>query len=162
MKKTTLFIIIIIITIFGFSNMLMAGQQSDFHAHHLGGFVGMASNTDAHHTDFTLGADYEYRLPIFGHKTGVGLIADFVFAEHRETILAVSFIYHPTGNVKLLLAPGLAFAEEHGHSAEHFIWRLGSAYDFHVGQYSISPTLNFDFIEKHLVLAYGITFGLGF
>ncbi len=127
---------------------------------HLGFFVGAATNTHSEHTDLALGLDSEFRLPHWGHKFGVGLIGEWVFAKHRETLLAPSFVVHPTGGWKVLFAPGVLFEEDSSH--RQFLMRTGAAYDFHVGSSSFSPTVNFDIVNGHLTVVYGLTFGFGF
>lgn len=126
-----------------------------FNANHIGLFSGATSNLDAKHTYFTVGGDYEHRL---GHLFGVGLLADFVFASHLETILGGVLFFHPIGSLKFLLAPAVELTE--GHSV--FVARAGLGYDFHLGNFSLTPTFNADLIKGHVSLVYGMAFGLGF
>lgn len=151
--------------------------------HHFGAFIGMTNNIDLEHTDITLGADYEYRV---SEAFGAGFIADFVFADHAESIFFAGLFYHVTPNLKFTLGNGIAMAEHVVHveasdhrtlfkssddepeteiateTETHYALRVGAEYDFHVGAFSISPTLNWDLINKHSSIAYGITFGYGF
>lgn len=138
-------------------------ENHQVHSHHLVVFTGATSNLEAKHTDFSLGIDYEYRLPVWHNKLGIGLLGELVFAEHKETIIGVPIFFHPVGSLKFLFAPGMAFTEdEHGHSHNHFVSRVGLGYDFHIKTISITPGFSADFIEGHISLIYGISLGIGF
>lgn len=133
------------------------------HNHHTAIFIGATNNQHAGHTDFTLGTDYEYRLPFANHQFGTGFFGEIVFADHKETIIGVPLIFHPTSALKFLAGAGLIFAEDHhGESESHFLTRLGTGYDFHLGNFSLSPTFNADFVDGHTSLVYGISIGTGF
>ena len=152
MKKLVVFsVIMVFLLMFAIQSKSQHHPQhntphADLHAvhnHHFSVFGGLTSNLHAEHTDFSIGADYEFRLPSLNHKLGIGLLGDFVFAEYSEMILAVPAFVHPFGNFKFLLAPGIVRAEEH------------------MGKFSISPTFNLDIINGHTSLVYGFTFGRG-
>lgn len=164
MKRLTMFFVFATVFVF---NMGLYAQVNDqhygIHNHHLAIFTGSTSNLEAEYTDFSIGADYEYRLAYGHNKFGVGLIGEIVFAEHQETIIALPIFYHPTENFKFFYAPGFAIAEgEHGESHKAFWSRLGVGYDFHLGNYSIAPGFAADFIEGNVSLVYGLSFGMGF
>lgn len=155
MKKIAITLIVL-----GLNLTLSAGD----HKHHAGVFLGMTNNTHLEHTDFTIGADYEYRI---SKMFGGGVIADFVLAEHMETLIMAGVFVHPLESLKIIVGNGLAFAEgmdENGDSTteSHYVFRLGAAYDFHVKNITISPTVNWDSIEGHSSIAYGVTIGFGF
>jgi len=48
------------------------------------------------------------------------------------------------------------------HGEEEFVLRLGVMYDFHVGDWLISPTANLDVLEAKENVVYGLGFGRGF
>ena len=171
------FIIITLVIMYNFQ--LFAGNKDaeieshGHHNHHAASFIGFTSNPDAGHTDFTFGLDYEYRLPFLHQQFGVGAVAEIVFAEHKETIVAASLYYHPFGDLKFNLSAGYVFTDvEHvdpdhhdSHITEtekHFLTRIGTAYDFHVSGFSFGPAFNLDFIEGHTVMVFGVSFGKGF
>ncbi len=122
--------------------------------HHLGLFVGSTSNFSAPHTSFTLGSDYEYRV---SNLLGVGLLGEMVFAEHKEALVFGGLFVHPTQGLKIVFGNGSAFVED----KSHYVFRIGTAYDFHVGSLSVTPTINFDFSDGNSFAVYGITFGIG-
>ena len=109
MKKITLSLIAIMLA-FNFS---FAGGGKK---HHFGVFVGPTSNFHTEHTDFTLGADYEFHVNKY---FGVGVIADFVFADHSETLLMSGLFFHPFGSFKINIGNGIAIAEAVDHSDSH-------------------------------------------
>ena len=144
-------------------------EEHHVHKHHFGVFSGMASNLDGKHSDFALGVDYEHRLPFSHNRFGVGLFGEYVSADHSETILGAGLLFHPGKGFKFMAAPSAVFAEEAGHgevaeteTTKTFLFRVGVGKDFHVSQFSITPTLNLDFVDGHKVLVYGLTFGKGF
>ena len=176
MKQVKTILTIQLLSAFLITNFLFAGD----HPHHLAFFVGSTSNLHAHHTDFTVGGDYEYRLPFADNKFGIGAIGDFVFAEHTESLFMGALTFHPTGSFKIYVANGIAITEHEVqvsadshydpyHSAEletesvkHHVLRVGSGYDIHLGIVSLTPTFNWDLIEGHSSLSYGIAIGIGF
>ena len=96
--------------------------HSVHHSNHVGVFAcGGTSNLDSGHNAFTFGADYERRL---SDTIGVGILADFVFAHHRESIVAGTFVVHPAGAWKLMFAPGIVIVD--GSSTKHFVARFGA------------------------------------
>ncbi len=142
---------------------------------HVGIFVGATSNVKANHTDLTVGLDYEYRA---NQYLGVGLIGDYIMGEHTETLIMAGVFYHPTNSLKLYLANGFTIAKEseeaegdsHSSSEEkaeektvsNHVLRLGMGYGFHIGSFSVTPTVAWDLITGNSSFAYGITFGIGF
>jgi hypothetical protein len=72
-------------------------------------------------------------------------------------VFPVSF--HPIGGLKLLAAPGF----EHEDGDDDFLIRVGGAYEFEFAdRFSVSPSLEVDFIGREHALVYGIDFGVGF
>lgn len=168
-----------IVTLFFFSLFItsFAGGHKKHHtgANHVGVFVGATSNLKANHTDLTIGLDYEYRA---NTHLGVGLIGDYIMGEHTEILIMAGVFYHPTNALKLYLANGFTIAREseelegdsnssHKKEAEdrtvsNHVLRLGMGYDFHLGRFSVTPTVAWDLITGDSSFAYGLTFGIGF
>lgn len=142
--------------------------------HHLALFGGMTTNL-THEVDMpTFGLDYEYRLPFAHQKFGIGLNAEYLAGDNPEKLVGIPIFYHPVGGLKFVAAAMLAMFEEHsagGHDAHATVepttvnelgFRIGTAYDFHINQFSVSPTVNLDFIGESTAIAYGIALGVGF
>ena len=161
LKMLRTLILILILTVMMFSHSESQASAKDHEQnHHFAVFGGLTSNFEAKHTDFSFGVDYEFRLPIYNHKIGIGLLGDYVLAKHYEIIVGLPVFIHPAGGLKIFTAPGFAIVE--GVSEKHFVLRIGSGYDFHLGRFSLGPVISADLIEGHVSLVYGMTFGLGF
>lgn len=172
MKRTSgLFFAIVPLVLFITSNVRANeaeghsdGNEHHANAHHAAVFAGLTTSsidTEHAHTDFSLGLDYEYRLSFLDRLLGIGAFAEVVFSEPTEYLLGIPFALHPIGGLKALIAPGIAIAKVE-EIETRFLLRLGAAYDFHIGIFSITPTVNLDIIESHLSLVYGLAFGVGF
>jgi hypothetical protein len=129
-------------------------DEQHAHKHHAAVFLGNTKN-DKGQNAFTVGADYEYRF----HKYwGAGALIDYAAPNLDAIILAGGVFLHPVGDLRLLAAPGI----DHHHGHTEFAIRIGAMYDFHVGIWSISPTIHVDLLERKENLVYGIGFGRGF
>jgi hypothetical protein len=151
------------------------------HRNHIAIFSGLSTNMEHEHTDFSLGFDYEYRLPLWHDIIGIGIFGEMVFADHTEYIVGVPVFLHPSGGLKFWLAPGLVMLETTQQLESHtfhkknmnkllsesddssmeqeFLIRIGIGYDINIKNFSITPALSADFINGHLALVYGIDFG---
>jgi hypothetical protein len=192
MKKVFYIFLCLLIS---FSSFTLAEEQNytdhsnedshHVHSNHIAIFAGLTSNLEHEHTDFSLGLDYEHRLPRWHNLLGIGIFGEIVFAEHTEYIVGVPVFLHPGGGLKFWLAPGLLMMEtvadiprehfilkennnrlladsESSSIGQEFLIRLGVGYDFHIKNISISPAMSADIINGHLALVYGIYFGIGF
>jgi hypothetical protein len=128
--------------------------QSAGHDHHLALFLGAT----AHHskTHSTMGIDYEYLLtPMWG----IGAVAETVKSDPDMTVLAALLFIHPIDHLKFFIGAGNETVSSHSTS----LTRIGAAYDFHIGEYSISPTVANDHLDGgNSAVVYGISFGIGF
>ena len=142
------------------------------HANHLGVLIGASTpKKSKSETSFALGVDYERRL---NDLFGVGALVDFVFGDFKRNALAgAAFFVHPVGDLTLLAAPGAEWVEKetldaraapkHEERGPIFVIRLGVSYPFHIGNGSIAPMFNVDFIgESKTTFVYGVSFGYGF
>ena len=148
-------------------------KSHHFHKHHMSLFGGMTTNFTQNDNFLTVGLDYEYRLPFAHNKFGVGLGAEYDSGDTKEMLFELLLIYHPVGGLKFVTGPMFAIVEEHveGNHGTHeegettteneFGFRIGCAYDFHVNKFTISPTVNLDFISQTTAMVYGIAFGFG-
>jgi len=147
--------------------------EHEFHRHHLSVFLGVTDGEVEVEAEagvesgggevivedqqaFTVGLDYEYRL---NRRWGVGALADWAGKDFRSWVVGIPVVLHPTGGLKLLVAPG--FEKNNEHDAELLV-RLGAMYDFEVGRFTIAPALNIDFVDDEEVLVYGVNIGRGF
>lgn len=160
-------------------------EKHELSNYHLAIFTGFTSNMEHNATDFTLGLDYEQRLPFLDRMFGVGLIIEGVFAEYKENILLIPIIMHLSfANIKLFLSPGVIFGEraieqsnfhsfifkkeitlndnfpKETESYREFLFRIGLGYDLHYKMFSISPAVAFDFYNGITSIVWGLSFGL--
>lgn len=131
------------------------------HANHIAVFVG-ATEPEEHHgekedPDFTLGVDYERRL---SRLWGVGGMIDWVVEGRREWLIGPIGFVHPYKGLKFFAAPCYQHIRE--GAKDEFVFRLGAAWDFEVGKYSIAPNVIYDFAAEHDFLVLGVTVGRGF
>lgn len=154
-------------------------DHNEDHGHHvyknhLALFIGGTSNFDHDVNLFSLGVDYERRLPIWHEKIGVGYVFEFsTDGDINEIVTGVPVTLHPVGGLKLVVAPLAMFAKgghgdsNEGDSGHHddwssdFAFRTAVGYDFHINSVSIGPLVAFDFAES-MNFVYGLNLGLGF
>jgi hypothetical protein len=124
-----------------------------------------------HHDGFSVGVIYEYRFP--GTIAGIGGLAEYAAGDFKHWILGVPLFAHPYAGWRFVLAPGVELREndeahgeeqnsEHGENKNELLLRLGVGYEFEMNKWSITPEINFDFVEHENVLVYGISFGRKF
>ena len=130
-------------------------EDHHFHKHHVGVFFGGTHDYNSEDA-VTVGLDYEYRLT---KLLGAMAFIDYAGGNIESSVVGAGLFFHPGGDVRLLTAVG---DEVHnGHS--EFVARLGALYDFHIENWTLSPTLMVDILESgHLNVIYGIGLGRGF
>lgn len=142
----TKFLFLMIIT---FSPFAFAAD----HNHHIALFTGATHSHELSHGTF--GLDYEYRI---SEMWGIGAMYETIQTDPSASIVLVQGSLHIDD---LMLIAGVGNEENHGHSQG--IKRLGAAYNFHVSSYTISPTVNYDFIDDgNSAVVYGLLWGVGF
>lgn len=179
MKSLNIFYIIFFVFILSitFNSDLFSKSNENEHKvynHHLGTFLGITTNTNNRNSDFTMGLEYEYKLPALEHVLGFGLFTEFVYAKESEYLLGVPIFYHLENGIKLFFAPGIAVSKEEtlelneitmekamkSKDITNFLIRFGASYDMHINRLSISPMLQLDYLDSHFSMVYGIGFGI--
>lgn len=136
------------------SGAAMAAEDGGAHypAHIVGVFVGA---TDADTTEFTFGLEYELK---FSDKFGIGAVVEHIPNAHHGdgvTVGLAALHFHPAGGLRLTAGIGEEWV--HGdHPTSHGLFRLGAAYDFHVGDFGVAPTINVDFVNHTEVIVFGV------
>jgi hypothetical protein len=160
-------------------------ESSSFHhMHHIGLFLGGTSSLDYGTAHFTAGLDYEFKFgtkPVFG----LGLLGEGIFSTLNEYIVGLPVFIHPWKGLKFWVAPCIEIPEKtkspiieyppdkvrHNEilttnneesEGNHFLLRIGTGYDIHIGKMVLTPTLCYDKILDNTFLVYGLTFGIGF
>lgn len=145
-------------------------HEAHFHYNHFAVFAGASSLFEREETHFTFGADYiRYFSPECDFA--VGIYSEAIFAHHTEWVFGSVLIYAPTKNLRIRSGPGIELIQEEVHSdcdcnstktEVEFLIRIGTLYDFHLGRFSISPSLDIDFLRSTTTLVWGVNFGMGF
>lgn len=181
--NNTIKVSILTATLILFFSARLHSADENTHNHHTGLFLGMTSGLyeDAE-SHFTLGAEYEFYLQATKPMMGIGLTAEVVFAEQSEFIVGVPVYFHPEGSLKAYIMPSMLFTKHEVHTAEpaktmdrilavddktyenvnYFLLRLGAGWDFHINNFSVTPSLALDLVEAKTYLVYGIGFGILF
>lgn len=121
-----------------------------------GGFTNMDGNTDA-----TFGIEYERRLT---DLIGVGVIYEHTPNAHNGdgvSIYMAELHLHPWQELRISVGYGKEKAHYEGSQSKD-AWRLGVAYDFHIGAFGLAPTINFDRIDGQTATVFGLTLIKGF
>jgi hypothetical protein len=107
--------------------------------------------------DFSPGLTYEYRpISIFG----VG--AFWEFSHKKFDKFGIPLFIHPYKGFRFVLAPGLNYVGEDDRRFL-FLFRTGIGYEFEIGRWSITPEINYDFVEEdENPLVFGVSIGFGF
>ena len=85
----------------------------------------------------------------------IGLGGLVEYTKSREWVLAVPLYIHASEARKLFVAPGVETAD--GDS--EFLVRLGTAYEFEMGDWTLAPELSFDFVDDEVKTVSGVNFG---
>ncbi|WP_247664636.1 hypothetical protein [Pseudoalteromonas sp. MMG010] len=118
-----------------------------------GVFIGATHAQDE--TEFTYGIEYEYK---FTSQWGAGVVYERADSAHHDdgvSVLLASVYYHPTKSIRL----GVGFGEERiggDHPHEEDLYRVSAAYDFHIGNFGLAPTLAVDFIDDEEAVVVGV------
>ncbi len=100
-------LLIFIITFVSYS------QVEQAHRHNSGIFLSAGKNTGEHgHLGFAGGLDHEFRLPGTKPNFGIGFMAEILTGEHVETLIAISFYFHPDNYLSFFIVPVCVFLTE--------------------------------------------------
>lgn len=126
-------------------------------AHHGGEFepghvvgVFLGETTEDRRGNFTLGLEYEYRL---SEAFGVGLTAEHIGGDFDTNVFVLPVARH-YGPWKVYAGPGV---ERRDGDTEGLV-RVGVEYGFHLGEYEISPQIDFDWVDGERLFVIGVVF----
>jgi hypothetical protein len=124
------------------------------HHHHIAVILG---NTHTEHDEdaFTIGIDYEYRL---SPLVGVGVLGEYATGGVDAWVVGVPFALHPGAGWRLVAMPGVEIHD--GESA--FLFRTGVGYEFELGEFTVMPEVNADFVDDETNLFFGASIGFKF
>jgi hypothetical protein len=135
-----------------------ATEQEEVHQNHIALFVGGTTALSPSHTAFTLGLEYEYRLPVWEHRLGISPFAEVVLESEKAFLGGALVVVHPTAELKIMAGP--AFERAAGHT--DLVLRGGVGYEIEVSGFSVTPTFQADLVHSEVLLVYGLALGRGF
>lgn len=150
MKKLTPILLLILGSVGAHSTQAKEGY------HHFPEIFIGATHFD-NETNFTYALEYEYK---FNPKFGAGLIYERTENAHHGdgvTLKIAALYYHPVSSFRL----GIGYGEEKvGGEIQHTeeLYRVVASYDYHFENFSVAPTLAFDFIDGETATVFGLGF----
>lgn len=143
-------------TFLAYMPLLAAAPHGELKHHHVGIFLG-DSDERGGGDHFTYGLEYEYR---FNQEFGAGAVYEYVDGAHDSdgvSVALAALYYHPYAGWRL--GAGAGREKVHGsHGGYETLYRVGAAYDFHVGKIGIAPDVSLDRVDGENVLVYGVAF----
>jgi len=128
-----------------------AAQEESFKRNVVELFGGATFNNSE--TDGSLGLSYERRVT---EKFGIGGLIEYTHG--RDWVYAVPFSWRITDPWKVFVAPGW----EHEEGENTYLTRLGTSYEFELGEMTIAPEINFDFVDGDTAVVAGVSLGFDF
>ena len=128
-----------------------AAQEESFKRNGIELFGGATFNNSE--TNGSIGLSYERRVT---EKFGIGGLVEYT--NGREWVYAVPFSWRITEPWKVLVAPGW----EHEEGENTYLTRLGTSYEFELGEMTLAPEINFDFVDGDTAVVAGISLGFAF
>ena len=128
------------------------------HRHLIALFIG-----DTHEKEengITVGLGYEYRL---NELFGIGGVVEYAGVDFKELIVIAPLYLHPYKGWLFVVAPGVAIPKKHSVDVVKFLFRVGAAYEFEIGEkWALIPEFNVDFVDDREALVFGLAFGYEF
>jgi len=128
-----------------------AAQEETFKRNVVELFGGATFNDSE--TNGSIGLSYERRVT---EKFGIGGLVEYT--NGREWIYAVPFSWRITEPWKVVVAPGW----EHEEGENTYLTRIGTSYEFEVGEMTLAPEINFDFVDGDTAIVAGVSLGWAF
>jgi hypothetical protein len=151
------------------STMTMAeSDHAGMPPRHVAGIFLGGTDPEEGNTEFTFGAEYEFR---FAQRFGVGLVYErtndghdsahddghghVVEVEEDVSVGIFALHLHPIHALRLTAGVGMEYGS---HIEDEELVRVGAAYDFELGQgFALAPTVNVDLVDGDKAVVFGIT-----
>ena len=139
------------------------------HHNHAAIFLGGTTFFKKGESHFSVGLDYIYR-PNVEEPWAFSIFGEAIFSEHIEYLVGLP-VYYSFNNIWWLRAgPGIEIIQEEEHHGDEvgtiteieFLFRFGVGVPFHLGNFGITPSIDFDLVRNHDAIVWGINFGYGF
>jgi len=129
----------------------VSAQEESFKRNGIELFGGATFNDSE--TNGSIGLSYERRVT---EKFGIGGLVEYT--NGREWVYAVPFSWRITEPWKVLIAPGW----EHEEGENTYLTRIGTSYEFEIGEMTLAPEINFDFVDGDTAIVAGVSLGWAF
>lgn len=169
--------LVVIIFVISFTINGQSSENTDpvnndsHHAHHnhVALFLGSTTFYNTGESHFSLGVDYLYR-PNNDNPWAYSIIAEVIFAEHTEYVIGLPVYHYIMGSWWMRAGPGIEIIQEEEHHGNEvktttqieFLFRVGTGYSFHIGDFVLSPSVDIDFVRNNDALVWGLNFGYSF
>jgi hypothetical protein len=115
--------------------------------------VGVAvTHTEHDETAFTLAASYGYRV---SPALSIGVLGEYAFDPLDLWVVGVPVRYFTGQRWVLTAMPGVEIHHSHTES----LFRLGVGYEIEKEGYTVTPEVNFDWVNDEVSIVAGVMFG---
>ncbi|MCK5456623.1 MAG: hypothetical protein KAI45_05800 [Melioribacteraceae bacterium] len=144
-------------------------SQHILHHNHVAIFLGSTTFFKKGESHFSVGLDYVYR-PNVEKPWAFSIFGEAIFAEYTEYLVGLP-VYYSFNNIWWLRAgPGIEVIQEEEHHGDEvetkteveFLFRFGVGVPIHLGNFGITPSIDFDLVRNHDAIVWGFNFGYGF
>lgn len=144
-------------------------SQHQINHNHVAIFLGGTTFFKKGESHFSVGLDYVHR-PNVEKPWAFSIFGEAIFAKHTEYLVGLP-IYYSFNNIWWIRAgPGIEIIQEeehHGSEIEtktevEFLFRFGVGMPIHIGNFGITPSIDFDLVRNNDAIVWGVNFGYGF
>ncbi len=129
-------------------------EEEHRHKNHASAFLGATLQEDGG-AAFSVGVEYERRLTdIFG----VGGFVEYAAPQTDAFLIGLVGAVHVWRGLKFTGGAGY----ERRHDSNHALVRVGAMYDFEIGTFTVSPTVDVDAVREERSLVIGLNLGKHF
>ena len=135
-----------------FNTQVLATEKAQDKKHHIGAFLGVLDNAE---TESVIGIEYEFK---FDQNWGAGITYEDANNAHHgagaSSTIGSVYYHHPAGWRFGVGAGSEKIGGE--HSSSETLYRVGVAYEFHVGGVGIAPSFSVDKVDGETANVYGV------
>ena len=144
-------------------------SEHTLYKNHVAIFLGGTTFYKNNESHFSLGLDYLYR-PNSENPWAYSIMAEAIFAKHTEYVIALPIYHYIISEWWFRTGPGIEIIQEEEHHGDEvesktqieFLYRIGTGYSFHLGNFVLSPSVDLDFVRNNDALVWGLNIGYSF
>jgi hypothetical protein len=129
-------------------------DEHALHRHHVSAVLGASQKGSKE--AWAYGLQYGYRL---NRRLSLGAFWERTNGDFDAETLGIPLSIYATQNLKVVLGVGV---EKQLFEEDETVLRLGLNYDFHLGNFTITPASAVDFVNNNEIWFLGLELGLGF